>query len=61
MPHLGLIDALEFARLGQVLEGGVPIDAFERLAPMLCDRAGELHYRLAGSVDARGAAALRLQ
>ena len=54
MSHVGWIDAREFARLGQVQEGRLPLAGFSRLAALLCDTGGEVAYRLQGSVDSRG-------
>lgn len=60
MSRPGLIDTQEFARLGLVLEGRLPVAGFARLAPALCDGEGDLSYRLRGSIDERGKAALEL-
>jgi len=61
MSYLGVIDAREFARLGLVLEGRLPVAGFSRLASALCDCDGDLSYRLQGDVDERGNAALELE
>jgi uncharacterized protein len=61
MSRLGLVDAQEFARLGLMLEGRLPVAGFARLASSLCDGNGELSYRLQGSVDDRGKALLQLE
>jgi uncharacterized protein len=60
MSHVGSIDAREFARSGQVQEGRLPVAGFSRLAALLCDSAGEVDYRLQGSVDRRGNMRLEL-
>jgi uncharacterized protein len=48
MSRPGLIDTREFARLGLVLEGKLPVAGMSRLASALCDSEGELSYRLQG-------------
>jgi uncharacterized protein len=60
MSRLGLIDTREFARLGLVREGRLPVAGFARLASELCDSQGELSYRLQGNVDKRGQMGLEL-
>jgi uncharacterized protein len=60
MSRLRLIDAPEFARLGRVLEGRVPLAEFERLRGGLSDSSGNLQYRIGGVVDKRGYPALVL-
>jgi uncharacterized protein len=60
MSRLRLIDAPEFARLGRVLEGCVPLVEFERLGDGLRDPGGSLRYRIGGEVDKRGYPALVL-
>jgi len=60
MSRLRLIDAPEFARLGRVLEGCVPLAEFERLRGGLSDPSGSLQYRIVGVVDKRGYPALEL-
>jgi uncharacterized protein len=54
MCRLRLIDAPEFARLGRVLEGRVPLAEFGRLQSWLSDAAGKLQYRIGGTVDQQG-------
>jgi uncharacterized protein len=49
MSRPGLIDTREFARLGLVLEGRLPVAGLTRLASALCDSEGELSYRLRGA------------
>jgi uncharacterized protein len=61
MSHVGWIDAREFARLGQVQEGRLPLAGLSRLAALLCDTGGEVEYRLQGSVDPRGNMGLELK
>jgi uncharacterized protein len=61
MSRLGLIDTREFARLGLVLEGRLPVAGLARLVSVLCDGDGDLKYRLQGSVDDRYKAALDLE
>jgi uncharacterized protein len=60
MSLVGWIDAREFARLGQVQQGGLPLAGFSRLAALLCDTGGEVDYRLQGSVDTHGNMGLEL-
>lgn len=57
----GLIDTREFARLSLECEGRSPLASFKRLASMLCDTGGELNYRLRGSLDEHGKAAIELE
>jgi uncharacterized protein len=61
MSRLGSIDTREFARLGLVLEGRLPVAGFSRLASALCDTGGDLKYRLQGSVDEHYKAVLELE
>lgn len=62
MSHAGsTVDAREFARLGQVLEGRVPVARFARLGPSLCSHDGDVIFRLRGLTDARGNQALELE
>ena len=49
-----VIDCLEFARNGGVLERGVGLDELPRLADVLATSAGVLSVRLEGSRDAEG-------
>jgi uncharacterized protein len=60
MSHVGSIDAREFARLGQMQEGRLPLAGFSRFAPLLCDAEGDIDYRLQGSVDRHGKLGLAL-
>lgn len=43
-----VIDSLEFAREGGRLEGDVPVEALSRLADVLADNEGSLHWDLTG-------------
>jgi uncharacterized protein len=61
MSHVGWIDAREFARLGQVQEGALPLAGFSRLGALLSDTGGGVEYRLQGSVDRHGKMGLALK
>jgi uncharacterized protein len=61
MSHVGSIDAREFAQLGQVQEGRLPLAGLSRLAVLLCDTGGDVEYRLQGSVDKHGKMGLALK
>jgi uncharacterized protein len=54
MSRLRSIDAPEFARLGRVLDGHVPLAEFGRLAGVPGGISGDLEYRVAGVIDKRG-------
>jgi uncharacterized protein len=47
------IDALQFAREGQQLEGDIVVAAMQRLRDIVSETSGTVHYRVEGSIDAR--------
>lgn len=53
-------DSFAFARDGRVLEGTLAIADLERLHDLLAEIAGEVSFRLQGSVGERGQPQLRL-
>lgn len=55
-----IIDSLEFARSGQMLEGSVRVAQLARLAEGIFDTEGKFEYRLEGGLDARQRPRIRL-
>ncbi len=53
-------DAFVFARDGRVLEGTLPISAFERLDDLLLSNEGDVSYRLEGFKGEQGELTLQL-
>lgn len=53
MSARALIDSVEFARAGEILNGSVPVSKLARLADSLFDGAGVLQFELKGARDAR--------
>lgn len=51
-----VIDSLAFARQAGMLQGNLPIAGFSRVLDMLTDSAGELAYRVVGSLAGDGKA-----
>lgn len=61
MPHLPVINGLEFARTGSKLQGAWPLADFPRLRDALRTDEGLLRYELRGVPQERGHPALRLK
>ncbi len=66
--HCGLmsarptIDALRFARAGEICSGGVPISTFDRLHDLLADEQGSVSFRIQGEqLDGRPALRLMIE
>jgi uncharacterized protein len=55
-----VINAREFARAGETLEGSVPVARLERLVTALSGPEGEVRYRLKGDHDMHGRDTLEL-
>jgi len=60
MSAAGVIDSLEFARSEQEVAGELPIASLERLADVLVQNEGSLHYTLRGDRDERNRPRLHL-
>jgi uncharacterized protein len=60
MSHQPVIDGFEFASAGATQQGRMSLGGFARLRDLLASDAGEVAYRIEGTRDARGRAALRL-
>ena len=53
MSARAIIDSVEFARAGEVLDGSVPVGQLSRLADVLFDADGEMQFELKGGRDSR--------
>ena len=60
MSHPPVIDGLDFARTGSILDGAWPVSGFSRLRDVLRTAEGTLQYGLRGVPQERGCPALRL-
>ena len=58
-----MVDVFAHARTRGLLEGHIDLARMQRLVPLLASSAGEIGWRLSGTIDARGrpAAALSLR
>ncbi len=56
-----VINARDFARAGELLEGSVPVVRLERLVTALSGPEGEVRYRLKGASDMHGRDTLELE
>lgn len=56
-----LIDSLKFAREQRQLRGVIPVTQLSRLADLLHDESGAVHYAVIGGIDGQGQAELRLE
>ena len=56
-----VIDALEFARGGQRLQGSLAVESLARLEDLLLDTGGRIEYELSGGRDTRNRPQLELK
>lgn len=54
MSEQAVVNNLEFARHGSMLQGGLAIAELERLQALLFSNQGTLHYTLSGKTGAKG-------